>query len=127
MKAIAPFTKLQPFQRMEETGRLVEVLNKNGRLRIGLPKKIAAFQLFQPNARLFNSTLKNKGDGNMVLREKLKTPINFKDYVIVYSLGKDPKFDDREADNLVDILYQASGAFGVNFSKPGFISFSGGI
>jgi len=58
----------------------------------------------------------------MNIREKLKITIPFKDYVICYSLGKQPKYDDSDADQLVDILKNASGAFGVKFSEPGFIT-----
>lgn len=58
----------------------------------------------------------------MVVRDKLKVPINFKDFVIAYSLGKNQKYDDNEADALVENLNKASEAFGVKFSDPGFIT-----
>ncbi len=122
MALIAPFTKLSPKQRVGKTNDLVETLNRNGRLRIGAARRIVAFQLFQPNVKLFNTTLKNHGDGNMVVKQKLKVPVAFKDYLIVYSCGNNPKIDDNEADALLDNLKKASEAFGVNFSKPGFIA-----
>jgi len=54
-------------------------------------------------------------------------PVHFKNYLIVYSVGKDPDNDDKDADLLFDCLQKASDALGVKFDKPGFLSFPGGI
>lgn len=70
----------------------------------------------QPNIKLFgNYVMKNNGDGNMIVRDKLKEPVDFKDYVVVYSRGKNHKDDDREADELCENLVKASQSFGINF------------
>ena len=116
MKEIAPITKLKPSERLSQTKILVQVLNKNGRLKIREPKRITAFQLAQPNIKLYgNYVMKNNGDGNMIVRDKLKEPVDFKDYVVVYSRGKNHKDDDREADELCENLVKASQSFGINF------------
>ena len=55
----------------------------------------------------------------MVVREKLKSAVAFKDYVIVYSTSQDKnkqKYDNDDADALVHNLKKASEAFGVKFS-----------
>lgn len=88
MKSIAPYTKLKPSERVTETTKLVETLNKNGRLKVGGARRIVAFQLTQPYAKIFNTVVKNQGDGNMVIRDKLKYATQFKDFVIAYSTGK---------------------------------------
>lgn len=44
----------------------------------------------------------------MNVREKLRSTIPFKDYVIVYSVGNNPKYDDNDADALVNNLFKAS-------------------
>jgi hypothetical protein len=124
MKDIAPYTKLKPEERVGQTTRLVDDLNSSGRLKVAAaPIRVRAFQLNQPFVRMFgNMVVKNNGDGNMNIRDKLRFPVNFKDYVIVYSYGKQKDYDDGDADALVNILQKASGAFGVSFAEPGFIT-----
>ena len=81
----------------------------------------------QPYARLAgNFILKNHGDGNMNVRDKLRITVPFKDYVIVYSTGQNPKYDDNDADALVHNLNKASEAFGVKFGEPGFLACKNG-
>lgn len=58
----------------------------------------------------------------MNFKDKVKTAIQFKDWVVVYSQGKNPKYDDSDADNLVDLIVNASQTFGIKFEKPGFIT-----
>ncbi len=59
--------------------------------------------------------MKNHGDGNMIVRDKLKEPVDFKDYIVVYSRGNNHYDDDREADELCKNLVKASQSFGINF------------
>lgn len=58
----------------------------------------------------------------MVVKDKLKNSLHFKDWVVVYSYGKNSKYDDQDADDLVSIIKKASNAFGVRFDDPGFIT-----
>lgn len=75
-----------------------------------------AFQLFQPYVKLANNyVVKNHGDGSMNIRDPLKKGEHFKDWVVVYSQGKMPKYDDQDADALYDVIKNASNAFGIKF------------
>jgi hypothetical protein len=44
----------------------------------------------------------------MVVRDKLRSVIPFKDYAVAYSQGNNPKYDDNDADALVNNLFKAS-------------------
>lgn len=123
MKEIAPYTKLKPEERMEETNSIACVFNNSKKFELGHPKRVQSYQLYQPYARLYNNqVLKNHNDGNMNVRDKLKNSVYFKDWVVVYSLGKNPKYDDKDADELVSVLGKAGAAFGIKFDEPGFIT-----
>ncbi len=58
----------------------------------------------------------------MNFKDKVKLSIPFKDWVVVYSVGKNSKYDDKDADDLVALIQDASKAFGLQFSEPGFIT-----
>ena len=58
----------------------------------------------------------------MNIRDRLKKCVHFKDWVVVYSYGKNAKYDDNDADSLVNLLCKASEAFGIKFEDPGFIT-----
>jgi len=112
MKEIAPYTKLEPSERMKEQDKIKEVFNRSN-----------AFQLLQPNVKINgNSVVRNHQDGSMMIKDKLKSSVHFKDWVVIYSYGKNSKYDDEDADNLVSIVKKASQAFGVRFNDPGFIT-----
>ena len=116
MKSIAPETKFEPRQRFDLTQDIIETMNESGKFKINKPKKIDAYQLFQPYVSIYNNmVVKNHGDGSMNIRDTLKNSKHFKDWVLVYSVGKNPKYDDKDADDLVGILTKASAAFGVKF------------
>ena len=57
-----------------------------------------------------------------MIKDRLKNSLHFKDWVVVYSYGKNSKYDDQDADDLVSLIKKASGAFGVKFDDPGFIT-----
>ena len=100
-----------------------EIFNRSGEFNVDNPKKIKAYQLLQPYIKIGNNNVvKNHGDGNMVVKDKLKNSLHFKDWVVVYSYGKNSKYDDQDADDLVSIIKKASNAFGVRFDDPGFIT-----
>ena len=46
-----------------------------------------------------NNTFRAK-DGNLNFKDKVKQAVQFKDWVIVYSQGKNPDYDDKDADSL---------------------------
>ena len=125
MKKIAPYTKLSPEERMKKTGDIVQTLNDSDNIHLSLPQKIKAYQLVQPYVKVQGTqVVKNHGDGSMNIRDKLRSTVNFKDWVVVYSTGKNAKIDDRDADDLANLLGKASEAFGVKFEEPGFITCS---
>jgi hypothetical protein len=43
-------------------------------------------------------------DGTLNFKDKVKQAIDFKDWVVVYSTGKNAKYDVEEADNLVGLV-----------------------
>lgn len=45
-----------------------------------------------------------------------------KDWVLVYSQGKNKKYDDNDADDFVDLLKEASQVFQIKVNTPGFIT-----
>jgi hypothetical protein len=123
MKSIAPYTKLSPEERMKKTGDMRETLNNTEDIHLSLPQKVKAYQLIQPYVRVQGSNIvKNHGDGSMNIRDKLRSIVHFKDWVVVYSTGKNAQQDDRDADDLASILAKASVAFGVKIEEPGFIT-----
>lgn len=108
---------------MTQTGKIIDILNQNENIDLGNPKKIKAYQLSQPYVKVQGTNIvKNHGDGSMNIRDKLRNSIHFKDWVVVYSCGKNAKYDDQDADGLVSLLCKASVAFGVKFDEPGFIT-----
>ena len=55
-------------------------------------------------------------------RGVVKDPSRFKDWIFVYSPGKNRQESDREADRAVALLGRAGDSYGIRFSEPGFIS-----
>ena len=49
----------------------------------------------------------------MVVKDKLKNSLHIKDWVVVYSQGQKSKFDDKDADEFVNLIMKASIAFDV--------------
>ena len=43
----------------------------------------------------------------MNIKARLRDVKNFKDWVVVYSAGKNAKYDDQEADDLVELFKKA--------------------
>lgn len=108
---------------MSQTGKIIDILNQNENINLDHPKKIKAYQLNQPFVKVQGTNIvKNHGDGSMNIRDKLRNSTHFKDWVIVYSCGKNPKYDDQDADGLVSLLCKSSSIYGVKFDEPGFIT-----
>jgi hypothetical protein len=56
------------------------------------------------------------------LRDPVKEPANFKDWIFIYSYGNNSKYDDKDADNALGLMKKAGVTFGINFKDPGFIT-----
>lgn len=95
MREIAPYTKLKPDERMKQTGDIAQIFNNSGKISVKEPKKINAYQLIQPNVMMKGKNIvKNYNDGSMNIKDPLRDVKEFKDWVVVYSQGRNPKFDD---------------------------------
>lgn len=64
--------------------------------------------------------------GNIKHRGVLKEPFNFTDWIFVYSLSKNSKRDDEDADNAVDLLKKSGESYGVKLKDPGFLTIENG-
>jgi hypothetical protein len=83
--------------------------------------KLEGYQLFEPDIRLRTQNYKPK-EGSFRFKDSLKVSIDPKDWVLVYSQGKNAKYDDNDADDFVGLLQEASNAFGIKVAAPGFIT-----
>lgn len=54
----------------------------------------------EPSVKLSNNNTFKAKDGNLNFKDKVKQAVQFKDWVIVYSQGKNPDYDDKDADSL---------------------------
>jgi len=64
--------------------------------------------------------------GNLNIRDPIKEPAYFKDWIFVYSYGNNSKYDDKDSDNAVNLIKKAAVTFGVTFKDPGFITIKQG-
>jgi aubergine-like protein len=123
MKAIAPYTKLAPHEKMEKTDTIRDILNKGEELVIGDPLKVEGYQLTEPEVKLNSQIFKSK-DGTLRFKDRLKTLVSLKDWILVYTTGKNSKYDDEDADNFFSLLQEAAPTYGITISEPGFIACS---
>lgn len=94
---------------MDEVEKIRNVINESKVCNIDVPKKVDAYQLTQPDVRVDSQRkVTNHQDGAINIRDKLKKCVDFKDWVVVYSCGKNSKYDDNDADSLVSIIRKAS-------------------
>lgn len=63
--------------------------------------------------------------GNIKHRGILKEPENFVDWAFVYSIGKNPKKDDNDADDAISLIQDAAKIYGVKFGKVHYITVDG--
>jgi hypothetical protein len=87
------------------------------------PLKLDGFQLFEPEIKLRGRDYKPK-DGTFRFKDSLQKCVDPKDWVLVYSHGKNAKWDDNDADDFVDLLKDASKVFQIKVDNPGFITCS---
>lgn len=71
-----------------------------------------------------NSQIFKSKDGTLRFKDRLKTLVSLKDWVLVYTTGKNSKYDDEDADDFFSLLEEAAPTFGINISEPGFIACS---
>lgn len=123
MKAISPYTKLTPNERIKDSGKIIDTLNHaDSILEIKNNIKMDGYCLQKPNLEFSGSTIKPDDKGSIRNRGVLKEPFNFTDWMFVYSLGKNAKRDDDDADSAVDLLSKAGKTYGLKFKDPGFLT-----
>lgn len=61
-----------------------------------------------------------------MFKNTIKNPAVFKDWLFVYSHGKNPKYDDKDADQAFDLMKSSSKIFGIKVEDPGFLTIPGG-
>ena len=86
--------------------------------------KVEGVLLDLPTIR-YQGTVRPDEKGAIRNRGVLKEPYKFKDWIFVYSTGKDPRRDDEEADEAVATLKKAGKTYGIDFSEPGYITTGG--
>ena len=125
MKAIAPYTKLSPNERVRNCEKIIEDYNKSkGLIEIKHSMKIEGALLDLPIIR-YQGTVRPDEKGAIKNRGVLKEPHKFKDWLFVYSTGRDARRDDEEADDAVNLLKKAGKTYGIEFVEPGFITVGG--
>jgi hypothetical protein len=67
----------------------------------------------------------NSKDGAFNFKNKILSAAKFTDWVIVYSVSNRPDQDDKDADNVSDLIAKSSDAFGITVKEPGFITVQG--
>ena len=75
-----------------------------------------------PEVKLSANNIIRAKEGSLLFRDKVKEAVEFKDWVIVYSQGKNPTYDDNDADDFSDLILTASKAYNFKFQKVGFIT-----
>lgn len=89
---------------------------------MGAPKKVVGYQLDNPEVKLSANNVVRAKEGSLMFKDKVKEAVEFRDYVIVYSQGKNATYDDNDADDFVELMHTASKAYNFKLSKPGFIT-----
>ena len=73
----------------------------------------------------FQASVRPDEKGTIKNRGVLKEPHTFKDWLFVYSSGKNPQRDDDDADAAVGVLKKAANTYGIKFNDPGYITVGG--
>lgn len=123
MKALSPFTKLTPQERVDSCQFVIEDINKaNGLIQIKQAKRFEGYLLNPPDLLYSDATIHPDNRGNIKHRGTLKEAFNFSSWLFVYSLGKQPKRSDEEADNAVNLLQTAGKTYGIKFANPSWLT-----
>lgn len=99
------------------------MLNGNDEI-VGNPRRLPGYILNESEVKLSGSTMLTD-NGNLNFKDKLLEVPTLKDWVMVYSYGKNAEYDDTDADSAVTLMQKASQAFGVTIKTPGFITIQG--
>ena len=54
----------------------------------------------------------------MIVKNRLKMPLVFKDYLLVYSDYQKTNYNEKEVETLIDSFIKVGPALGVKFSEP---------
>ena len=81
------------------------------------------YQLNEPEVKLNTQIFKSK-DGTLRFKDRLKGLVPLKEWLLVYTTGKNSKYDDDDADDFYSLLKEAAPTFGINISQPGFLACS---
>ena len=96
MKKMASYTMLSPNERMQENVRAINILNRSEKLEVKDPQPVQAYQLKAPKIQLGNNRhLRGHQSGYFSLTENLRMPVKLKNWILVYSKGRNPKDDDK--------------------------------
>lgn len=80
----------------------------------------------KPELEYSGAKIRPDEKGSIRHRGVLKEAFNFSDWVFVYSVGKNAKRDDADADEAVNLLKKAGQTYGLKFKDPGFITVNSG-
>lgn len=127
MKALSPYTKLEPTDRMRICKDMINKLNETDSLiEIKNEKRMPGYCLPRTDLLYSNGTrVQPDQKGAIKHRGPLKEPFNFTDWVFVYSIGKTSKRDQEDADNAVNLLIKSASTYGIKFKDPGFVEVDG--
>lgn len=126
MKALDPFTKLAPTERVRQTAGAIEKFNNvSDSIKIKNVKRLEGYCLPRPELTFQGSKITPDNRGNIKHRGVLKEAYFFADWLFAYSLSKNPKNDDEDADDAIELLKKAGESYGVKFKNPGFATIKG--
>lgn len=110
MKELAVYTKVEPQERVHLIEQCNELVNNTdgGIFSIGKSKRSRGYILAQPQVEISKQNFKRARDGSLMLKDRLKEPATFADWTFVYSVGKEPKRDDGDADYAYDTMKKAA-------------------
>lgn len=129
MKSLGQYTKLTAQQRMMSATKMLGDIKKDKELIFEIndtPKALDGFTLKTPQVMLGPNKATRVDKGSMNFKERVLDPIEFKDFVIVYSLGKYPKDDQADVDEAFGLLKSAGQTFGIKFNVPIYLEVKSG-
>ena len=118
MKALAPYTKIDPKDRVKDSLEVVSRLKtSDGLISIKEQQKAEGLVLPRPSV-LYSSVQHPTEQGLLKNRGKLQSSHNFKEWMVVYSENKNTGKRPTDSDEIyaaVDILKRAGEAYGIKF------------
>jgi hypothetical protein len=128
MKSIDMFTKISAQKGMNESENLLEKLRRNQDLMFSIknePEKLDGYKYREPVINLGEGRTINVRNGSIPLRDRILDPVKFENFIFCYSTGRDPAYDQEDADFALDQMKQASKAFGIKIAEPYWLEVSG--